>query len=679
MGISEAIYGACSLGFVALIVLMLLRGRSSGPGAMLIAASAISALWAADFAIPDLFPNGGSSIFDSLRLAAWTILAFAFLALRAGRRSPSAFLPLLGAVVFSAVLVGSNLGTLIEPRLGGQAEIQINNVLHVGLSVGGLLAVENLLRNVDEGQRRKLLPLCLALGATFAFELFLYAERLMVPAASPTLPEGRAIVGLLAVPLIALAIVRNREWRIDIHVSRAVVLHTATLLATGSFFLALSAIGIVVRQLGGGWGPALQLLMLIGSAVVLVAVLGARELRVHLKQFVAQNFFSHRFDYRAEWLRFVDTVSDTADNHENLSVRVIRALAQIIDSPAGTLWRLRDDDTYSADVGWNSHPDSRVKISADQPVISGFRKGEQIQIIQAESEFCTLNLRAPAVAVPLLYGKRIIAFVSLSLPGKIYRFDQETFDLLTAAGKQAASYLAEEQSTRALLDSRLLTDFSKRFAFVIHDVKNLASQLSLTLSNAKTHIDNPEFRDDMLRTLDDSVNTMNRLIGRLQGRAAKEAPPNTTVPDTIIATLVRDLGRIGAPLETRLGAPDCTVAMDRDELRTVLHHLINNACEASVAEGSQPSTCVVVSSQKIRDQMIIEVIDSGPGMDEEFIRNELFRPFRSTKSGGLGIGAYQTRELLRVSGGDLDVISRRGTGTTMRITLPAQNQRRSAA
>jgi len=264
------------------------------------------------------------------------------------------------------------------------------------------------------------------------------------------------------------------------------------------------------------------------------------------------------------------------------------------------------------------------------------------------------------------------------LPSKTYHFDQETLDLLNAAGKQAASYLSEEQSTRALLDSRLLTDFSKRFAFVIHDVKNLASQLSLTLSNARTHIDNPEFRDDMLRTLDDSVNKMKRLIGQLQGRAAGDAQPKTTLPDNLIVTLVRDL--VGARVETRLGAPDCAVAMDSDELRTVLHHLINNACEAStVEEGSQPNPCVVVSSQWLGDKITIDVIDSGPGMDEEFIRNELFRPFRSTKSSGLGIGAYQTRELLRLSGGELDVISRRGTGTTMRITLPGQNLRRSAA
>jgi putative PEP-CTERM system histidine kinase len=271
------------------------------------------------------------------------------------------------------------------------------------------------------------------------------------------------------------------------------------------------------------------------------------------------------------------------------------------------------------------------------------------------------------------------AFVILPVPTRTYQFDQETFDLLNAAGKQAASYLAEERSTRALIDSRLLTDFSRRFAFVVHDVKNLASQLSLTLSNAKRHMHNPEFREDMLRTLDDSVNTMNRLIGRLHGKPMADEQPKATVPDNIIETLARDLQRIGPPIETRLGAPECTVAMDADELRTVLHHLMNNASEAATKEGSQPGTCIVVSSQRIVDKISIEISDNGPGMDEEFVRNELFRPFRSTKSSGLGIGAYQARELLRTSGGDLEVISGRGAGTTMRITLPVELRHRSAA
>jgi len=675
MVLGQIIYGACSIAFVALIALMLLRGRLSGQGIVIVAASGLSAFWAADLAIPGLFPHGASAGLDSLRLSAWLIMLVGLVALRQGRRRSSAFLAFLLAVAFSAVVVGWNLGVVIND--GGTAtDGRLSDVLHVGLTVGGLLAIENLLRNIEDDRRRNFWPLCLALGATFAFDLFVYADRLMVPGSGPSLTEGRGLVGLFAVPLLALAIVRNREWRIDIHVSHSVVLHTATLLVTGAFFLALSAIGVVVRELGGGWGPALQILMLLGSAIVLVPVLGARELRIHLKEFISKNFFSHRYDYRAEWLRFVETVSEPGASNDKLSVRVIKALAQIIDSPGGILWRINDKDNYSPEAGWNSWVHSQQKISIHDPFISGFRHGERIQVQHTPVETGATDFHGTGVAVPLLYNKRIIAFAMLSSANRNYSFDRETFDLLRAAGKQAASYLAEEQSERALIDSRLLTEFSKRFAFVVHDIKNLAAQLGLTLTNARSHLNNPEFREDMLRTLEDSVAKMNRLIGELQGRGVHDSPRGIT-PDTVIAKLARELAGFGTQVETRLSAPDCTVAMDGDDLRSVLDHLINNAREASAAGGrSQP---VVVASRTVGDKVTIEVSDSGPGMDDEFVRNELFRPFRSTKSGGLGIGAYQTRELLRNSGGDLDVISQKGVGTIMRMTLPIQDQRRSAA
>ena len=68
--------------------------------------------------------------------------------------------------------------------------------------------------------------------------------------------------------------------------------------------------------------------------------------------------------------------------------------------------------------------------------------------------------------------------------------------------------------------------------------------------------------------------------------------------------------------------------------------------------------------------MIIDIVDEGPGMSPEFIRAELFRPFASTKGDGHGVGVYQARELLREAGGDLLVLSRVGSGTTMRLLLP---------
>ena len=175
-------------------------------------------------------------------------------------------------------------------------------------------------------------PLCLALGATFAFELFFYAERLMMPGAvrSPRgTRAGRCFCGAVACrgdgtePRLA-----GRYPR-----SRTLVLHTAALVASGVFCMSLAAAGLLVRELGGAWGPEFELLTLVGSAVVLVAVMGSRDLRVHLKRFVTRHFYSHGFDYRTEWLRFVETVSQPGAHGDSLQARVVRALAQSWTAP----------------------------------------------------------------------------------------------------------------------------------------------------------------------------------------------------------------------------------------------------------------------------------------------------------------------------------------------------------
>jgi putative PEP-CTERM system histidine kinase len=666
MSLTGAIYASCSASFLALIGLMLLRGRISGPGLAIIAACGLTALWAANLAVPGLLPNGASAVLDSLRLSVWLILMVALVGLRnSGRGSGS--LPLLAAIGFSAVVVGCDVAIVIGDPLGGGINGRLHDFLHVGFSVGGLLAAENLLRNADMSRRRNLLPLCVALGAIFAFELFLYADRLIVPGSNPILAGGRGLIGLFAVPLLALAMARNREWHVDIHVSRAVVFHTAALVASGAFFLVLAVVGILVRELGGSWGPKLQVLSLLGSAVVLVSVLGSRNMRIRLKQLIARHFFSHRFDYRTEWLRFVSTVSQPETADGDLSVRVVRALAQIVDSRAGTLWCLREGIGYAPEVGWNLAPERGEILSLEGTFVAGFQAGEWIQKRPADGQG-DWPFASPKswLAIPLTHGKSMIAFVVLDFPTRSYALDGETFDLLRAAARQAASYLAEEQATRALLDSRLLNDYSKRFAFVVHDMKNVASQLGLVVRNAARYLDDPEFRQDMLYTLENSVAKLNQLVARLHA-GDRDVTPKLIEPDAVIAKLASELSALGTPVEIRLDAGDCMVAINSDEFRSVLCHLINNAREAVKSE-----EVVTVASYRTQEKVTIDIVDSGPGMDDDFIRDQLFRPFRSTKGGGLGIGVYQTRELLRMSGGELDVISKKGIGTVMRITLPVR-------
>ncbi len=287
-------------------------------------------------------------------------------------------LPFVLTTGFCIVVVGYELAVLITNVDLDPSSRRLHDFLRIGIAVGGLLAAENLLRNADEVLRRNLWPLCLALGGTFAFELFLYADRLMMGGADPILAEGRGLVGLVAVPLLAMAMARNRDWRVDIHVSRAVVLHSAALVGSGIFFLCLATVGVLVRELGGRWGSTLQLLTLVGSTVVLVSAFGSREIRIHLKRLISRHFFSHRFDYRAEWLRFVDTVSQPSKADNYLILRVVKALAQIVDSPAGVLWRLEDGRAYVPQIGWNMATEPGQRLPIDDDFIKEFRGGTWI-------------------------------------------------------------------------------------------------------------------------------------------------------------------------------------------------------------------------------------------------------------------------------------------------------------
>jgi putative PEP-CTERM system histidine kinase len=669
MELGSLIYAACSASFLTLIGLVVLRGRISGIGIVFTTGAALTALWAANLAAPGYIPAIVGSVLDSMRLSFWLLLMVALVRFRDGGSDKAGFIAILLASAFCVSVVGYEFALAIAGTTEGPPR-HLHDVLRVGLGVAGLLAAENLLRNSDQAQRRNVFPLCLGLGEIFAFELFLYADRLIVAGVGPVLVTGRGLSALIAVPLLAVAMARNREWRIDIHVSRSVVFHTVALVASGLFFLAIAAIGLVVRSVGGRWGETLQLITLVGAATLLIPIFGSRELRVFLKHSIAKHLFSHRFDYRAEWLRFVDTVSQPHARSDLLSARVIKALAQIVDSPAGLLWQHQDSGSYVCESGWNADAPFGVRLTAGHPFIGAFEGGNSIPLrSQTAARYWPAGPFKAWLAIPLTLRDEIVAFVILGEPAYLFSLDMETLDLLRAAGRQAASYLAEEKSIRNLMDLQMLNEYNKKFAFVIHDLKNLANQLDLTVTNAKKYFDNPEFRDDMMVTIANSVDRMKRLMAQLaQLKAGGGHASSTPVePDAIIATIAEELAATGTAIETTLQADACRITVHTDDFHSILSHLINNAREAA-----GPGSPVVVASRLSQDNLIIDIVDEGPGIEEAYIRDELFRPFRSTKNGGLGIGAYQTRELLRMAGGELDVISRLGAGTTMRITLPMQ-------
>src|SRR6516164_4942959 len=274
-----------------------------------------------------------------------------------------------GTLAFCLVAVGNDAWTLALD--GGAARLYMSQLLiRIGFGVAGLLTIENFWRNTAAQRRWHVWPLCVAIGGLFAYELFLFSDAFITRGRVDTgLALGRPIVAAFMAPLLALAMARNREWRVDIHVSRQVVLHTATLVASGCFLVAVAVVAMLLRGFGGEWGLVLQLAMLFGSIVVLATVLSSGSVRRRLKFLISRNFLTHRYDYRVEWLKFIELVSDPSQTEE-LQVRIIRALAGFVDSPAGVLWSLSHGIGYRPTAVWQLPAPREAKLATEDPFIA---------------------------------------------------------------------------------------------------------------------------------------------------------------------------------------------------------------------------------------------------------------------------------------------------------------------
>ncbi len=670
---------AAAVAYLALTLLLLVSWKGRTPGIFLVSASATTTLWAAAAAYN--FWTGGDiasivSVLEVARSIAWVVLLWSAL-VQGMRRAREALFTRLGpAAGFALGLV--IIGFDVFPGFG-RAFSPICDVFtcatfaRLGLAVIGLALVENLYRNTDPERRWNIKHLCFGIGGIFVYDVFLFANAVLVQQLDYNFVLARGITNALVVPLIAVSAARNPEWSLDVSVSRRVVFHSATLTATGVYMLLMAAAGYYLRKFGGSWGPMLQLAFLFGAGVLLASILVSGRLRSRLKVFLNKHFFSYKYDYREEWLNFIDTISSTGRDLD-LRIRTIQAVANIVDSPDGAIWLEEEPGRLTLAATWNVAWPAEEE-PADGPLARFLTERQWVinleELAQEPGAYadCAFpewvkKLRRAWLIIPLVHEQRLLGFMMLGHPRAPRKLNWEDYDLLKTVGHQAASCLALEQAARALAEARQFESFNRRFAFVLHDIKNLVSQLSLMVKNTAKHRDNPAFQDDMIQTVQDSVEKMNRLLVRMHADSVK-GPQSVLELVPLLRKAVAD--KSGSPCTVTFDcrAEGLAVAADEDRLAVVVDHLIQNALEASPQDG-----VVRVRLYDRGGDAIIEIEDSGPGMDAEFIRDQLFRPFRTTKGAGYGIGVYESREFVREMGGRLEVLSEPGKGTTMRVSLP---------
>ena len=648
-----------------------------------LAALCLTAVWAGVLA--GLGPSSlATEAAESVRNLSWLALIHALFAGGVDRESASRVRFVIASLVFVELLQGAILASNVlfdaGPAFAASA-LRVSALLHMLVAIGALVLLHNLYLGASHRDRAGTRWAALALSALWVFELNHYAVMWFAGEFPGRIAMIRGlIVGIAFVPLAMSlgADVRSLRFR----ASRKVAFRSLSLLLIGAYLLAMAGIAQLLSMLDADGARLAQVGFLVALLTVMALWLPSARFRAWLKVTLQKHLFSHRYDYRTEWLRLADTIGRGVDEGDGLHVRIPSAMAAITESPSAALFLDNGDGALELAEAWRwptldeeagGLPPEIAQCLAERDYVIDLEEWRQgrsaVGAVPPLPAWLDPEARAWAI-VPLRHFDRLQGAVLLARPLIDRQLDWEDFDLLTAVGRQLASYLAEQASQRALMEAARFDEFNRRIAFVLHDIKNLASQLSLLSHNAQRHADNPAFRADMIKTLGTSTDKLNALIQRL-GRYG--SPRDTRLETFDVASFVGGLmPRLGAHHRVELASStSCEVRADREGLEQALVHLVQNAAEASPAGAP-----VCLSVRGDETGAVIEIVDVGEGMDPAFLRDKLFEPFVTSKPDGFGIGAFEARELVRAMGGRLTVQSRIGIGTRFTIDLPRAHSAR---
>jgi putative PEP-CTERM system histidine kinase len=649
------------------------RGAADGalPRRGLSVALALTALWALAVAgIADSHPV--THLLGGLRTLGWLALLFA-IQQRSGERGGEALGRTLAFGAVMIVDVAALLLDSISAAAGNPVAAtmigDVATVLGMLAALGALLLLHGLFRTTTSAATRLVL---VTAGAFWLIDVNSCIASYLVGGAPAELiaARGAAVAGMAL--LIALALSRPGDGGVQF--SRTATFHTLSLLGLVAYFAITIMATSLIEVLGGTHARIAQTAFVFGSTVAMLTAASSGWLRAWIKVKLVKHLFRHRYDYRAEWTRFTETLGEPKGGAP-LDERLVKAVGDLIDAPAGLLL-VADGDTLALQASWcwdgqalPGDDDGSARLAAYLRTTGRILELDPLRERPDDPDRAAVPgamLAHPDawVVVPLPHLGRLIGAILLARPILARALDWEDFDLLRIAGRQVASYLAEERAQSALSEAQRFEEFNRRFAFILHDVKNIVSQLSLVARNAPRHADNPAFRADMVATLNESATRMNDLLARLSEREAPrmEAPRAVALATIAAQSAARFRARGVVAIE---GDRNAHAAADPARLQQVLDHLVLNALDAG---GSDPVRVVLGHAA---DRVWIDVVDTGQGMTQQFVRDDLFRPFVSSKPTGFGIGAFEARQLAQAMGGTIEVESHPGRGTRFRVTLAA--------
>ena len=549
--------------------------------------------------------------------------------------------------------------------------------LFLGCAILILMNLEKTLRASSGETRWHIKFMLLGIGSLFAARIYTSSERLLFLGDKTMLCAIDSGTLLFANVLVLASAVRTHLRNYNVYVSQDVLYNSAVIIIVGIYLFGLGVVAKIARYIGAG-EILLQNAFLIFLAFVGISVLLlSGNLHFRTKKFISRHFKRPLYDYK----KILGTLTErtiSLVNVQDFCSAVAKSIAGTLNVPAVSIW-LNDETQTSPVLAGSTH----LSLSGDLPrdleneikvlMISLRNKQEPLKLDRSSSS--SADAREPGTqrtddavhcCVPLAASGELLGIITLGRKQGDEDFTLEDFDLLKIIGNQAAGFVLNQRLFESLSVAREMEAFQRLSTFFVHDMKNLASTLSLTLENLPLHYNNPKYREGATKVISGSLRKIQDMCSRLS--SLKHNPDlnyrECNLNDVVSAAISDFEGSQDVRIITELREVPL-VRVDSDQIEKVLLNLILNAKEAS---GEDCRIRITVKSEN--GYAVLSVTDNGKGMSQEFLASKLFKPFKSTKTKGLGIGLYQSKMVIEAHKGKIEVESQEGKGTTFRVFLP---------
>jgi putative PEP-CTERM system histidine kinase len=518
----------------------------------------------------------------------------------------------------------------------------------------------------------------IGLGIIFGARVYTTSQALLFSEGILVLSGVDSAALLIGCALMVVAFLRSGFGEIDVYPSHAVLRTSVTFVLAGGYLVVVGVLAQVVASTGKAEAFELQTLIVLLAFAGLAIVLLSNRFRQKIRSLVSRHFKRPQYDFRQIWTRVTRSMS-SAFGQPAMCAAAAKLISETFNVLSVSIWLLDEDRLAFGASTSRSASEASAVLQDPQQTFARIRmlrkpfelekaKGDHIEALKQISlnQFRTGGNR---ICVPLCAGTNCmgIAILADRVGGTPYSIEE--FDLLKCIGDQVAVGLLNLRLTDEITSGKELEAFQAMSAFFVHDLKNAASTLSLTLKNLPLHFDDPAFRQDVLRGIGETTERINQLISRLTALRRLELNLAEVDLNSVVDDAVNGMNgtlNVRVMRDFRLQPK---VRLDRDQFGSVINNLLLNARDAVGSEGE-----VKIQTAAENEWAIVSVADNGCGMTPEFVRSSLFRPFQTTKKKGLGIGMFQSKMIVEAHQGRILVKSEPAVGTTFRIMLPLSTQ-----